>query len=242
MPSAPHRPRPARQVSSSVWWLALATGVVLIGATAFLLGSRVMTQPQVVYVPRVVSAPAAPAPAPVVIERVVERTVEVPAPSPAAPDPAPAGSTRVVYVDLPVKVEVTVEKEVIREVVREVVVEKPVPVPAPAATLDAAPPPALPAWMKPGATVFWYPADGKQRSGRITALNSDYVIVLWSGSKGTYEADFARANFEQNPRPRKTSLNLPAAVAEEEVKRRNATKSEAEQQDKLNAAWSNRRR
>lgn len=240
MPSAPDRPRPARQVSSSVWWLALAAGVLVIGAAAFLLGSRLSPPTQVVYVPKVVSTPAAPAPAPVVIERVVERTVEVPAPLPAAPDPVPAGATRVVYVDLPVKVEVTVEKEVIREVVREIVVETPVP--ASDATLDAAPPAALPAWMKPGATVFYYPADGKQRSGRISALNSDFVIVLWSGGKGTYEADFARANFEQNPRPRKTSLNLPAAVAEEELKCRNATKSEAEQQEKLNAAWSNRRR
>lgn len=247
MSPAPAKPRLPRPLHPAVWWLALATGVTIISATAFLWGSQTAAQPSATmrqqgytptprpntetHQPARVSVAALPAAKPV--DREPEALAE------------PVVITRVVYVDRPV----IVEKETVTEVVveKEVIVEreKLVPVPAPNQRVTLAQdnaPPALPTWMKPGALVFWYQPDGTHRSGRISTMNSDYVVVLWSGGKAEHTADFASKNFESKARPRTTPSKLPAAVAEEEVKRRNTTAGDAAQQEKLNSAWSNRRR
>jgi len=251
MSPTPDKPRQARVVASSVWWLALVSGVAVIGATGFLFGQRSaqgasqtapQDAPRVILVERVVETERV-MPAPRYIECEVER--EAIEPAKAAPAAPQLPVTRVVYVDLPV----VIEKEVVREVVKEVIVEREVQAALPAnlapkdtlAPIAGDVPTPLPAWMKVGAVAYWYLPDGTHRSGKITALNSDWVVVLWPTGKAEYSVDFARTHFERNGRVRRITFTAPAAVAEEEVKRRGLSANDAAQQDKLNNAWNNRR-
>lgn len=251
MPSTPAAPRTARLSSVSVWWLALGSGMAIFGATAFLWGQRAAETgsvglnpeaPTVIYVPREV---ARETPVPVATTQTgsfQSQAVVPPEDHTAGPTPLP----QIVYVDRPVPVPVEVRVEVEKPVVVEREVLVPVVLPPDPRLLaginqgDA--PQSLPAWLKIGALVFWYQPDGSHRSGKVTATNSDFVVVAWSTGKSQHSADFARQHFERKARPRTQPPAFPAATAEEEVVRKGVSRGDAAQQEKLNAAWSNRRR
>lgn len=251
MPSTPAEPRAARLVSMSVWWLALGSGMAIFGSTAFLWGHRAAG------VDAAGSGPALPTP--IYMPREVTRETPVAvattkaAPSQNLPTNPPAsaagGSTpvpQVVFVDRPVPVPVEVRIEVEKTLVVERKVLVPVVLPPDprlvAGTVQGDSPQSLPGWLKVGTLVFWYQPDGSHRSGKVTATNSDFVVIAWSTGKSQHSADFARQHFEPKARPRTQPPAFPAATAEEEVVRKGVSRGDAAQQERLNAAWSNRRR
>lgn len=248
MLSTPKQAREMRARPQLVWWLALVSGIAIIGAMSFLWGSRTAAPAS--------SAQVAvnPASKVVYVTRETTRLVHAPEvlPVPAivsdppaiqlAQDPEP----QVVFVDRPVPVIVEVRVEVEKTVLVEKEVLVPVALPQdPRLVLDSsagsAPAP-LPQWLKVGTLVYWYQPDGRHKSGKVTALNSDFVIVAWTSGKSQHTADFARQHFEPKARPRIQPVTVPAAVAEEELTRRGVSRRDSDQQEQLNASWGNRKR